>query len=284
MCLNVKCGMMMNNYLIGVDAGGSKTHAVFFDKDSQSFAGPANISKGVDIAYNSITTAVDELIIGYDIKDIQIGIGIAGYSVATNREALEQKLLKKYPNLKLVSDCHLACLAAHSGQDGAIMICGTGVVAYSIKNGVEHQLGGFGYPHGDLGGGAWLGLEVCKHVCKAIDDIIPWSDLLKAVYAKFDNKKDEFKYWLLSATPGDFANIARSSFIVDFLKTDINAREIFTQGINEILGYIKVLKKNNLSIKLVGGVAPFYLEAIQKEYPDITLSDVPPVFGVKYLF
>ena len=275
---------MMSNYLIGVDAGGSKTHAVFFDKDRQSFAGPANISKGIDIAYNSIIMAVDELIIGYDIKDIQIGIGIAGYSVATNRETLEQKLLKKYPNLKLVSDGHLACLAAHSGQDGVIVICGTGVVAYYIQKGIGHQLGGFGYPHGDLGGGAWLGLEVCKRVFKAIDNIIPWSDLLKAVFAKFDDNKDEFKYWLIKATPGDLANIARSGFIVNFIKTDINAREILTQGINEILGYIKVLKKNNLSIKLVGGVVPFYLEAIQKEYPDIILSDVPPVFGVKYLF
>ena len=58
MCFNVECGVAMNNYLIGVDAGGSKTHAVFFDKDSQSFAGPANISKGIDIAYNSVLSGV----------------------------------------------------------------------------------------------------------------------------------------------------------------------------------------------------------------------------------
>ncbi len=276
----------MNNYIIGVDAGGSKTHAILFDKNilDESFAASANISKSIDNAYISITTAVDELINGHDIKTIQVGIGVAGYSVTANRDAIYQKLLLKYPNLKIVSDCHIACLAAHAGQDGAIIICGTGVVAYSVENGVTHQLGGFGYPHGDLGGGAWLGLEVCKRLCKAIDNVIPWSDLLTAVYVKFNNNEDEFKHWLLIATPSDFANIARSSFIYNFLKYDINAREIFTQGVNEILGYIKVFKKNNLSLKLVGGVAPFYLEAIQKEFSDVVLSNIPPAFGVKYLF
>ena len=276
----------MTNYLIGVDAGGSKTHAMLFDgsREAERFSGPANISKSIDAAYHSITGAVDELINGIEPKNIHIGIGIAGYSVVSNRETLQQKLLLKYPNLKLVSDCHLACLAAHLGHDGAILICGTGVVGYFIKNGIAKQIGGFGYPHGDLGGGAWLGLEVCKKVCKAIDDIIPWSDLLLAVFAKFDNNKDKFKNWLINATPGDFASIAKSSFIISFLNTDINAKEIFDEGVNEILADIKVMKQHNLPIKLVGGVAPFYLAAIQKKYPEVTLSDVDPVYGVKYLF
>jgi glucosamine kinase len=277
----------MSNYIIGVDAGGSKTHAVLVDETGQvcgeSFSGPANISKNIQTAYNSIITAIDELIINRNIDIFRIGVGVAGYSVIENRQKLEHQLMAKYSSVKLQSDCHIACLAAHGKHDGAIVICGTGVVAYTIKNGEGHQLGGWGYPHGDLGGGAWLGLEVCRRVCKAIDNIIPWSDLLYAIYAKFDNDYLRYKLWLLSATPRDLAEIARSSFILRFLATDINASEIFKQGVHEISQYIKSVNSNGLPIKLVGGVAPFYLNSIRQDYPEISLSETAPAFGAAFL-
>ena len=172
-------------------------------------------------------------------------------------------------------------MAAHNGLDGAILICGTGVVGYTIIGDNSHQLGGWGYPHGDLGGGAWLGLEICKLVCKAADKIIPWSPLLAAVYSRFNNDYMQYKMWLLSATPGDLAGVARN--IGEFLASDSNAHKIFDAGVAEVSQYLQVLAKQALPVKLIGGLAPFYLQVLQQEFPELTLATVPPAIGAAYL-
>ena len=272
-----------DSYVIGVDAGGSKTHAIIVDKNNQiiteSFAGPGNISKNIDVAYASITEAIDTLLLKYQVK--KIGIGVAGYSVKHNLHILEQKLVAKYPHVKIQSDAHIACLAAHDGLEGAILICGTGVVGYSIMAGNSQQLGGWGYPHGDLGGGAWLGLEICKLVCKAADKIIPWSPLLTIVYSRFNDDYTQYKMWLLSATPGDMAGVARS--ISEFLISDSNARKIFDCGAAEVSQYLQTLEKQSLPLKLVGGLAPFYLNVLQQDFPGLSLSTAVPAMGATYL-
>ncbi len=277
----------MANYIIGVDAGGSKTHALLLNEQGQTIAesisGPANISKNVDLAYTSITDAISQLLTHYGKLPFKLGVGVAGYSATVNREELQRRLHEKYAGCILHSDCHIACLAAHKGGNGAVLICGTGVVGYAIKGEHSFQLGGWGFPHGDLGGGAWLGLEVCKLVCKAADGVIAWSPLLKAVYSKFNQDYTKYKTWLLSATPGDFAAIARLSFITEFLVNDSNAREIFDRGIAEVTQYLEIIEKRSLPIKLVGGLASFYLKTLRYDFPELNLSEVNPAIGAAYL-
>jgi len=277
----------LENLVIGVDGGGSKTHAVLLNQNGEiideSFSSSANIRTNVDLAYLSITAVIEKLVKQYQIplQLLEIGVGVAGYSVTANLHILQRRLEAKYPQVKLQSDCHIACLAAHHGQDGAILICGTGVVGYVIKNGTVQQIGGWGFPHGDLGGGAWLGLEVCQLVCKAADQVIPWSELLKAVYRKFNQNYAEYKLWLLNATPGDFADIAR--YIPDFMTTDVNARRIFARGMREIKRYLTILQRQGLTLKLVGGLAQFYLGPLIEGFPDLTISDTAPALGATYL-
>ncbi len=277
----------MEIYYIGVDGGGSKTHALLLNQEfkiiAESFSLSANIRTNLDLAYTSITTAIDELVNSYQLNcaQIRIGVGIAGYSVATNLAILKERLEAKYPIVKLESDCHIACLAAHQGNDGAIVICGTGIVSYIISNGISKQIGGWGFPHGDLGGAAWIGLEICKLLCKAVDQIIPYSPLLKAVYSKFNQDTIQYKSWLLKATPAEFAIVAR--LIPDFIATDEDAQLIFKNGLDEIRHYIALMQKTKLPLKLVGGLSPFYLKHLQEEYKGLSLSTIAPAVGAIYL-
>ena len=279
----------MADYIIGVDGGGSKTHAVLFNPSGamldESFSGSANIRSDIDLAYTSIINAIDSLVLKYAInpQQLKIGIGVAGYSVVANRELLERRLAMKYSQFILQSDAYIACLAANLGRDGAIIICGTGVVAYSIQDSVATQFGGWGFPHGDLGGGAWLGLEICKLVCKAIDNIIPWSSLLKQTYQRFNNNYAEYKTWLLAATPGDFATIARQ--LSEALEVDVNAQQILQRGVDEVRQYIAMVlvQTNQLPLSLVGGLAKFYLPLLSAEFPDLKESAVAPAIGASYL-
>jgi len=274
-------------WYIGVDGGGTKTHAILVDQDlkqiDEAFSGPANIATDVEGAYVSICEAIDSLQGRHNQQIKQIGIGVAGYSVIQKRNTLMTKLQKKYANIVLNSDCHIACLAAHNNKDGAIIICGTGVVAYSIHNGQTKQFGGWGFPHGDLGGGAYLGLEVARLLCKAIDGLIPWNTTLNDLYTDFFGQDcNKYKMWLINAKPGDYAKITQFVFLRPL---DEFSSKLLGQGVDEVLVLMSKLKKSNtdLPIKLVGGLANLYIDKLQEKYPELELSAVDPAFGAVLL-
>lgn len=270
---------------IGIDGGGSKTHAVLVDKTYQVIdeitTGPANIKTDIKTAIESITSSIEYLINKHNLSNgIEIGIGIAGFSDSHNCEILANTLKQSYPNITITSDAHIACLAAHNDNDGAIIICGTGVVAYSIENGTGTQIGGWGFPHGDIGGGAWIGLELCRILCKAIDGTVKFSPLIKAIYAKFNNDKTQYKNWLFIAKPQDYAEIAR--LIPEFITlNDQNALNIVKIGINEISSLITESAQRNIAI--TGGLANFYYSYLKAIHPNLKLSITSSAVGACYL-
>lgn len=279
----------MEKYYIGIDGGGSKTHAILTDHSgkiiAESFSGPANINSDLNLAFSSISVAINELILPRKIssQEIYLGVGVAGYSAIEKRKSL-LNLLNNFKHVKLKSDCHIACLAAHENKDGAIVICGTGVVAYFIQNRKSTQIGGWGFPHGDLGGGAWIGLEACKLVCKAIDKEILWSALLLDIYESFDSDSNKYKNWLINAKPNNFAEIAK--FVIKNINIDPLAENIYLQGLNEVNSFIKAIveQTSGLPIKLMGGLAKLYIDKLAHEFNNVSLSEKKPVFGALYLF
>ena len=62
--------------------------------------------------------------------------------------------------LRVSTDAYIAALAAHSGSPGAVIIVGTGSVGYRIEAAGHCRLvGGWGFPIGDEGSGAWIGRQ-----------------------------------------------------------------------------------------------------------------------------
>lgn len=282
----------MQNYYIGVDGGGSKTHAIIMDKDHQiiaeTTAGAANIRSNLDLAYKSVTSSIYTLLKQTKISanQVKIGIGVAGYSLLEQRELLFKQLQAEFPFVKLESDCHIACLAAHNNQPGSILICGTGVSGYTIDRHLgRHQIGGWGLPHGDLGGGAWIGLQLCSLLCKAIDNIIPWSPVLHKVYADFGDEPLKFKTWVVNATVSDFVSLAKM-VTMQPLHKDIHAENIIHQGslhLSDLIATI-ILQYPNYPLKLVGGLAPIYIPLIKLKFPMVELSSIHPAIGAYLLW
>ena len=89
------------------------------------------------------------------------GAGLAGTEVTS---ACDQFLNAPHPFARLIlkSDGYTSCLGAHGGRDGALIAIGTGTVAFQIEGDKEYKVGGWGFPHGDEGSGAWLGLEAVR--------------------------------------------------------------------------------------------------------------------------
>ena len=279
----------VTKYIIGVDGGGSKTHAVLVDAHKniidECFYGAANINTNFDVAYSSITAAINELVLRNNLtaSSVKIGIGVAGYSVLEKRAQLLALLTKDYAQIKVNSDCHIACLAAHSGKDGMIIICGTGVVAYYIKDKQAVQIGGWGFPHGDIGGAAWLGLEICRYTCQAIDGVIAFTPLLTAVWKSFDENSTSYKSWLLNAKPSDYATLAK--LLPQFKTTDSLAQQILTQATKQVIAFTRaaIKREPDLPVSLVGGLAPLFIPSIKEQFAAVMLSKQLPAVGACFL-
>ncbi|MCE3268314.1 MAG: BadF/BadG/BcrA/BcrD ATPase family, partial [Burkholderiales bacterium] len=65
------------SWYIGVDGGGTKTHAVLVNQDlkliDEVYSGPANIATDVESAYISICAVIDILLKKHKLPVIQIG-------------------------------------------------------------------------------------------------------------------------------------------------------------------------------------------------------------------
>lgn len=208
----------MNSIYIGIDGGGSKTKLRMVDEKglvlAESIAGPANIQTSLEMAYESIIDAFNSCLEQAQISSSQLkkysffaGIGLAGCEVKTAREEFLKKNLP-FTFVTLQSDAYIACMGAHAGKNGSVVIAGTGVVGLKLMNGVKTQVGGWGFPHGDEGGGAWLGLEAVKNLLHMVDKQIGPSLLLNELKKNIGGTKENITHWACHATATQYAELA----------------------------------------------------------------------------
>lgn len=197
---------------IGVDGGASKTHVVVLDAASNILGearGPAATLNGCcESAWSTITQTLAS-IDGADSLDpasVYMVVGIAGTEITQARTAFIDSA-PPYAGLSVVSDAEIACAGAHDLADGAIVSVGTGVVGVSRVDGALRRAGGWGFPHDDRGGGAWLGGEAVHAALCAHDGRADASELSHRVDAEFGGL-DELIAWACSAGAADFARLA----------------------------------------------------------------------------
>lgn len=207
---------MPKHYYIGVDGGATKSIVRIEDESGKllgrEIGGPANIRLSVLDTWQSIQTSILHLLkslnLSLDSSDFfHIGMGLAGCEILSAYQAFITTP-HAYTTLAVTSDSHIACLGAHEGIDGAIIILGTGVVGFQIEKGLTSKIGGWGFPHDDEGGGAWLGLEATRLTLKWQDKRSPASGLAKAIYEHFHQDLDQLVNFANSANSTAFAQLA----------------------------------------------------------------------------
>lgn len=202
--------------LLGVDGGATTCRARIVDGKGDTLgegrAGTANPRYGLAAAFAEILTATglaltDAGLPGSAIASLHAGLGLAGTGQRRDREAV---LAHPHPfaALALETDAHVACLGAHGGRDGAILILGTGSCGWAILAGQPHRIGGLGFPISDHGSGAWLGLSTIRRAILAHDGVEPATPLSKAVMGRFDDDTDAAVLWQSTAQPKDYAALA----------------------------------------------------------------------------
>ncbi len=261
----------MSDIFIGIDGGATKCKVRIEDEHGellgQAVGGAANIRLSVDTAWQSIYSAVEEILYSKNIslKDkkfrFHAGVGLAGCEV---KEARAQFLMTPHPfhTLHLMTDAHAACVGAHAGRDGAILIIGTGVIGYEIQNGEGLQVGGWGFPHDDEGGGAWLGLEAARLTFQSIDQRMEKTALTEDVFAFFDQDLNHFVSWANRANSSEFARLA--PFVINHSQQEeVSAVKLMKKAavaVNRVGAALEKMHRQKdapLPCSLFGGISPF---------------------------
>ncbi|WP_193161365.1 N-acetylglucosamine kinase [Microbulbifer hainanensis] len=184
---------------IGIDGGGSKCRASIVDADNRllgtGVSGPANPLHGYAQTIDSIVRSAALALADANLPPETLGELVAGVGLAgVNMPRLYNEMASwahPFKRMYLTTDQHSACLGAHRG-DGAVIIAGTGSVGYAWVNGESTLLGGHGFPHGDKGSGAWMGMEGVKYLLMALDGLAEdsrlKSELLKMLESSTANE------------------------------------------------------------------------------------------------
>lgn len=207
---------MTQSLFVGVDGGATKCIVRVEDAAGhllgRATSGPANIRLSVPQAWESINTALQGILKSLSLSqssnlELHAGMGLAGCELEEVRD-LFLNTPHEFSTLTVTSDAHTACLGAHGGKDGAIIIAGTGVVGFQVEQNQTSKVSGWGFPHDDLGSGAWLGLEAAKITSQTLDGRCAANAISKAVLKHFSDQPNLFINFVNQATSTHFAELA----------------------------------------------------------------------------
>ena len=165
----------------------------------------------------------------------------------------------------ITTDAHAACVGAHRGRDGGIVIAGTGSVGWAIIGGGQYRVGGWGLALSDEGSGAWLGREAMRRVLWAYDGRIAWTGLLTRLFEEFNRDPHAIVRWAATANPADFGRLA-PVVVEHSARDDRSAIELVRQAAQQIDSLaMRLVSLGAEQIALVGGLAPFLEPRLARE-------------------
>ena len=263
-----------NNIFLGIDGGGSKCKAIVMSADNKilgtGISGPGNPLHGFEQATDSIVTSAKLALIDANIADSSLGNIVAGVGLAgVNLPVLFEQMNNwqhPFKTMYLTTDLLIACLGAHQGADGAVIISGTGSCGFSYVDGEAYIVGAHGFPHGDKGSGAWFGLQAAKQVLLSLDGLIATSSLNDKLLSLLNVKTGVELVEAIAGKPAAFyARMA--NLVFDAAEQgDALALEIVKEGANYIDNVATQLSKRcPPRLSLIGGLTPRLLPWLAQE-------------------
>jgi glucosamine kinase len=228
-------------FYIGVDGGGTSCRARIEDAEGrllgQGAAGRAATRIGADrsmqaVRAASMAAAIDAGLLPTALAHTSAGVGLAGFDRKGARDAL---LSFPHPFGKVVyaSDANVACLGAHGGGDGGIVVLGTGSVGFARVNGRELRIGGYGFPISDEGSGADLGLQAVRLALRAHDGRVRPTPVLLEVMRRLGPDAFTLVAWAEQATATEYASLA--PIALSYAEAgDPFAEEVVTEGARHV--------------------------------------------------
>jgi len=197
-------------YYLGVDGGGTNCRIRLADENLVTLADAAGGRSNLQIeagepAYRSIMEGTREAFAkaGIDYSETASTyacFGMAGGRLPSAREAFANRAWP-FAGVQVYDDIDIARAGAHGGEDGAVIIVGTGSAALAMVKGQRHQCGGWGFQVGDQMSGAILGRELVRYAVEAADGLVEGSPLTEAVIDRLGGSIDAVMDWSFPQDP-----------------------------------------------------------------------------------
>jgi N-acetylglucosamine kinase-like BadF-type ATPase len=261
--------------IIGIDGGGTRTRAILKRGDeilSQTTAGTTRVgSVGVGESCERLLTIITDLCDQAELDTSEVDIVVAGLAGVWLDEEKQRSthLLKtlartqKIPlsDVIITSDAEIAVEGAFGGNNGIVLIVGTGSIAIG-KIGKDKfvRCGGWGIELDDEGSGAWIGREGLTAVVRALDgrgkptmltnmlaDFNPLIDINNPRTIVKAYAERTFEYQMLTPT------VMRCAELGDEVCMDIINRSSLhlVELLNALFPYFK---SNQVDVALLGGI------------------------------
>lgn len=180
-------------YIMGIDQGGSKTHAVITDENGRILGfgkgrGACHASVGVKAAMDAVQEAVEDArkASGFDIRQIDIiGAGLTGIDWPHEGPMLEQALRDRFGTKRIiaVNDAIIAMRSDTAKANSAVICAGSGLNV-AVRKGREIFTYGYYVPDEQQGGGA-LGRKMVQAVFDAHMGLLAETSLTAAALQYF---------------------------------------------------------------------------------------------------
>jgi glucosamine kinase len=193
-----------------VDGGGTNCRIRLADENLETLAdasgGRSNLQiEGGEPAYRSIMEGTRDAFAKAGVDYAEAAntyacFGMAGGRLPSAREAFEQRHWP-FAGVRVYDDIDIARAGAHGGEDGAVIIVGTGSAALAMVGGQRHQARGWGFQIGDQMSGAILGRELVRYAVEAADGLVEDSPLCRAVIERLGGTVDAVMDWSFPQDP-----------------------------------------------------------------------------------
>ncbi|WP_163101488.1 BadF/BadG/BcrA/BcrD ATPase family protein [Peribacillus alkalitolerans] len=286
----------MKKYVIGVDAGGTKTEAAAYTLLGEFLCthvtDMGNIAVNLESATEHIKAAIrlclSELT---DTDCVGIIIGVAGGGIIERTQALKEFLAKEFTcPISIVNDVLLNYYSVMGKQDGVLVVAGTGSICLGKNQGEFNTVGGWGHLLGDEGSAYDIGLKALKTIIH--DDhkgeLSPFSrNILTSLSMA---QPQDVKAYVYQGVKKDIAKIAS---LVDLFAqgSDHQAIRILQDaGIELAKQAILCIQKSKLSVPLSIGikgsviencviVRQSFMDEINKRFNEVQFISIPNRLG-----
>ena len=284
----------MATYFLGVDGGGTNCRIRLADENLVTLAdangGRSNLQiEDGEPAYKSITDGTREVFAKAGIDFAETANTYACFGMAGGRLPSARKSFAERPwpfaQVTVYDDIDIARAGAHGGEDGAVIIVGTGSAAMALVNGQRHQAGGWGFHVGDQMSGAILGRELVRRTVEATDGLVSGSPLTEATVQTLGGSLDAVMDWSFKdRRPADYG--ALIPMLMDYFeKGDPVARELMDLEMSYIDNYVAwFTARGATKMAAVGGFGTRLYPLMEQRYGDfIVRPQHEPLHGAVIL-
>jgi glucosamine kinase len=189
----------MMDQVLGLDGGGTKTEAIVVDRLGRIIE--RHLGEGLDpTAEDGWETRLERIAASFGpVAAAVLGLPYHGEiaAVTARQTALAKTLFGLHATV--MNDVAVAFEGAFAGDDGVLILAGTGSMAWARGPLGVHRVGGWGDAFGDEGSAYWIGREALALISQQLDGRKPLSAFADGVlkFLRIDGK--DLIAWTYSA-------------------------------------------------------------------------------------